>query len=357
MSLEEKKEAPMALQERVMHLENCPTCFQTVSEEHKEKLAKKTQYEIEEITRELEQKIMDKNQLMKELEKEKNLIREYEADKNRAEENKIKFENQQEVKTQIRSESYNLDRTTNEIDDLEKRINTQKKDLEDVEEIKQKQETTNNLLEELAVKQQEMEIKLAEKNKELEIEKRLLDQLHNEIKDKEKLREQTEYLRSLQDWINEKFLTIIIMTEKRVLAKIRNEFSEIFSKWFNMLVDQPLGVKLDENFTPVISNQDYDIEYDFLSGGERTAVALAYRLALNQILNTMLSKIRTKDLVILDEPTDGFASEQIDKMRDIFEQLNAKQMIVVSHEQKIEGFVDNVIRVKKDFTSQIEKLD
>jgi DNA repair protein SbcC/Rad50 len=43
-------------------------------------------------------------------------------------------------------------------------------------------------------------------------------------------------------------------------------------------------------------------------------------------------------------------------MRDIFEQLNMKQIILVSHEQKIEGFVDHVIRIKKDKTSMIEKV-
>ena len=43
-------------------------------------------------------------------------------------------------------------------------------------------------------------------------------------------------------------------------------------------------------------------------------------------------------------------------MRDIFEQMNAKQLIVVSHEQKIEGFVDHVLKVSKDFTSNIEEL-
>ena len=91
-----------------------------------------------------------------------------------------------------------------------------------------------------------------------------------------------------------------------------------------------------------------------MSGGERTAVALAYRLALNQILNSMLSRIKTKDILILDEPTDGFSEQQLDKVRDIFEQLNSKQLILVSHEQKIEGFVDNVIRIKKDGVSCID---
>jgi len=60
-----------------------------------------------------------------------------------------------------------------------------------------------------------------------------------------------------------------------------------------------------------------------------------------------LSKIKTKDLVILDEPTDGFSEQQLDKLRDVLQQLDVKQMIIVSHEQKIEGFVENVIKFKK----------
>ena len=77
-------------------------------------------------------------------------------------------------------------------------------------------------------------------------------------------------------------------------------------------------------------------------------MALAYRLALNQIINSLLSKIKTRGLVILDEPTDGFSDQQLNKMRDILQELNTKQLILVSHEQKIESFVDNVIRIKKE---------
>jgi exonuclease SbcC len=53
-------------------------------------------------------------------------------------------------------------------------------------------------------------------------------------------------------------------------------------------------------------------------------------------------------LVILDEPTDGFSEQQLDKMRDVLQQLNIKQLIIVSHEQKIEGFVENVIKFRKE---------
>jgi exonuclease SbcC len=177
--------------------------------------------------------------------------------------------------------------------------------------------------------------------------------LSEEIKEKENIRKETDYLRELQYWLSEKFISMINLTEKNVMVKLRNEFSKIFSEWFSVLVSSSLSVRLDEEFTPIITNQDYEIEYDFLSGGERTATALAYRLSLNQILNSMLSQIKTKDVIILDEPTDGFSTEQIEKMRDIFDQLNAKQMILVSHEEKIEGFVDHVMKVEKDKKSNV----
>jgi exonuclease SbcC len=164
------------------------------------------------------------------------------------------------------------------------------------------------------------------------------------------------YLRSLQDWLEGNFMPLMNLTEANVMISLRKDFSRIFNEWFSTLVSDNLSVRLDEDFTPIITNQDYEIDYAFLSGGERTAVALAYRLALNQVINSMLSKLKTKDILILDEPTDGFSEQQLDKMRDIFEQLEAKQIILVSHEQKIEGFVDNIIRIKKDGTSKIESV-
>ena len=100
--------------------------------------------------------------------------------------------------------------------------------------------------------------------------------------------------------------------------------------------------------SPVIEQQDYELDYEFLSGGERTAIALAYRLSLNQVLNSIMSHLKTRNLVILDEPTDGFSAQQLDKMRDVLNQLKVDQLILVSHEQQIEGFVDNIVRIRKE---------
>lgn len=139
------------------------------------------------------------------------------------------------------------------------------------------------------------------------------------------------------------------------MAKIHHEFDALFQQWFGMLVDDTImTARLDETFTPIVQQNGYEIEVEHLSGGERTACALAYRLALNKTINSLINNIKTKDLLILDEPTDGFSTEQLDRMRDVLEQLNLKQIIIVSHEQKIESFADRVIRVQKaEHMSQI----
>ena len=176
------------------------------------------------------------------------------------------------------------------------------------------------------------------------------------IKEKQELKKKVDYLKELEDWLSEKFLNLILFTEKNVMLKLREEFSKLFSEWFSVLVPEGLSVRLDEQFSPITEQQDYELSYEYLSGGERTAVALAYRLALNQVINSLLSKIKTRDLIILDEPTDGFSETQLDKIRDVLAQLKVQQLILVSHESKIESFVENIIKFKKeDGVTKVER--
>ena len=133
--------------------------------------------------------------------------------------------------------------------------------------------------------------------------------------------------------------------EKQVLLNVHAEFDSLFKQWFDVLMeDEFLNVRLDDTFSPVIEQNGYETLVSNLSGGERTAAALADRLALNKVVNELMSGIQTKDLSILDEPTEGFSSEQIAKVRDVLEQIGVKQTIIVSHETKIDFFVDSCIR-------------
>ena len=133
------------------------------------------------------------------------------------------------------------------------------------------------------------------------------------------------------------------------MLKVYNDFNSLFQKWFYTLVNtEDIKIRLNQDLSPLIEQNNHDIDYNYLSGGEKTAAALAYRLSLNQVINNLITSIKTNDLIILDEPTDGFSDEQLDRIRIVLKELNLKQIIIVSHEPKIETFVDNVISFKKE---------
>ena len=89
----------------------------------------------------------------------------------------------------------------------------------------------------------------------------------------------------------------------------------------------------------------YEQEFNYLSGGEKTSIALAYRLSLNNIVQQI---IRIKpNLLILDEPTDGFSINQLNKVKEILQELQSEQVIIVSHEKVLESFADQIFKVKK----------
>ncbi|MBI2573015.1 SMC family ATPase [Candidatus Woesearchaeota archaeon] len=156
-------------------------------------------------------------------------------------------------------------------------------------------------------------------------------------------------------WLEEHFLPLTLTIEKHVMVTIHQLFAQLFQDWFSILMqDDTITARIDETFNPIIEQNGYEVTFSNLSGGEKTSCALAYRLALNRVINDVIHEIKTKDFLILDEPTDGFSSEQLDRVRDVLEKLGLRQIILVSHEAKIESFVDHVIRVRKqDHVSEL----
>lgn len=176
-----------------------------------------------------------------------------------------------------------------------------------------------------------------------------IESLEKEIKAKEEQKKQVERYQRYENWLSGFFLNLMGTIEKHVMVNIQQEFNSLFQKWFSMLVmDEALNLRIDEEFSPIVEQNGFETDYSYLSGGERTAIALAYRLALNKVINDRIEKIKTKDLIILDEPTDGFSTEQMNSVRDVLNELNNRQTIIVSHEPKIESFVDTTVRFVKE---------
>ena len=93
-------------------------------------------------------------------------------------------------------------------------------------------------------------------------------------------------------------------------------------------------------------DRHYQQNIDYLSGGEKTSIALAYRLALNRTVQEE-GMAQQSNLLIFDEPTDGFSDNQLDKFRNILDNLDCGQVILVSHEKRLESFADNIFKIEK----------
>jgi len=346
-SLDIKNADNEKIKTKITNVEICPTCLQDVSPVYKSNVINKLESDIVKNNSRIKQLSLEKQNISERISKIYNEISSNEKELQELNLLKIKFEGVQEKTDRIKElENSNelikkdLSLLNQHIESLEKSIFELKK-LDNIFQLKQ------NELEEALRQEKLAEIKVAELKKEIDVFSKQIEELKENIKKVEEVRKQLEYLIKLEDWLSKKFAPLIAVIEKNVMVKLKIEVSTLFAEWFGMLVPDTFNVQLTDDFTPIIEYQDYEISYAYLSGGERTAIALAYRLALTQVINSLLSKIKTKDLIILDEPTDGFSEQQLDKMRDVLQQLDVKQMIIVSHEQKIEGFVENVIKLKK----------
>ena len=343
-----KNEENRKIEQKFSNLEICPTCLQNVDSLYRANVLN----QIHSNTLENNKKLEDFEEKRKQIEQK---IKKIDAEISVKEKilsdlNILKFKvegiNEKQIRIQ-EIEKMNI-LLENDVDLLDNHLKNLENSILELEKFDKIFETKEKELDEALKEEKLAEIKVAELKKEIEMISKQIEESREKIARTEGIKKQMDYLNELENWISKKFVSLISLIEKNVMIKLKVEFSESFSEWFNMLVSDSFNISLRDDFTPIIEQQDYEIDYQYLSGGERTAVALAYRLSLNQVINSLLSKIKTRDIVILDEPTDGFSDQQIDKMREVFGQLNVKQLIIVSHEPKIESFVDNVIRFKKE---------
>ena len=334
---------------KIVSLEECPVCEQNVDATHKDNVKAREQKNISDLDSQLT-KLSDlkvqRNEEIQLLDKELEILT-----------NKL---GKQEIMT-LKQARLDADKkkkeallkeqivTKAELEKLDKEILESKKKLEASTDIQTKYSEARKLYEVVREKQKVEEIKNAELVREEKTLREIQDRVKEEILKKEESKKKLAFVNEMQNWLLKYFMNIIYLMEKQIMLQIHQEFNQYFQEWFNILIeDENLNVRLDETFTPIIEQNGYESYMDNLSGGEKTSVALAYRLALNKVINDFIGTIKTKDILILDEPTDGFSSEQLDKIRELLEAIRIKQIILVSHEPKLESYVDHIVRVHKE---------
>ena len=175
-----------------------------------------------------------------------------------------------------------------------------------------------------------------------------IKQNEQKISESKKWEEKHKKFVQFQEWLELFFIPTISKIEKQVLLSILQNFNETYTRWYSILVeDHTKESRIDENFTPIVNQDGYEQEVGYLSGGEKTSIALAYRLTLNSLMRKETESMKS-NLLILDEPTDGFSKNQLGKIRELLDELKSEQIVLVSHEKELETYVDNIFQISKD---------
>ncbi|HJO14796.1 MAG TPA: AAA family ATPase [Candidatus Pacearchaeota archaeon] len=347
-ALDNKKAEANSLIKQISGLDKCPTCLQQVSLNYKDDMLNNAKKEIDIVDNNIYGYDKRKNDLIEKINVVKNLIEKFEKQNKEMDLLKIKIDSFKEKESRMEEIQKQIVGLNEDVLMLQQQILRLNKEIKSYDKYDIIFNERTNDLKEAKDRENKASIRKAEISKEIEFLEEQIKELKERIEKKENMKNDTDKLKGLENWISGRFLEIVLFTEKQVMSTLKHEFSNLFSRWFSNLVSENLTARLEDDFSPIIEQNGFELDYQFLSGGERTAIALAYRLSLNQVINSILSNIKTNNLVILDEPTDGFSTQQLEKMREVLEQLDTEQLILVSHEQKMEDFVDNIIRIEKE---------
>ena len=172
-------------------------------------------------------------------------------------------------------------------------------------------------------------------------------EIKNEINQSEKWYNEYKKLDEHYTWTKQFFIPTVDEIEKQILISIQQDFNENYRKWFKLLIDDSSkDSRVDEKFTPILEQDGFEQDFYNLSGGEKTSISFAYRLTLNEMMRKNTESLKS-NLLILDEPTDGFSDTQLTKVKDVLKELNSEQIILVSHQKELGTYADNSFQISK----------
>jgi len=228
-------------------------------------------------------KLSFKKQLKNEINKKNEILLKLENYKN------VNFEN---IDIQIKQIEKEIERISNEIGKLEGEIKTNEK-----------------MINELKIRREDIK---------------------KELNEYEKKKTQKE----IYEELNNRLINLITFERKRSYENLKFYVQYYFEK-FNLSDYKSIEIEFsDEEMDIFLKNlSGYDLNVNSLSGGEKTALSLAIRLAIAQMLD-----IKFK-IFILDEPTDGMDNERIESLGELFYNFIKYnpdyQLIVITHEEEI----------------------
>ncbi len=315
---------------------DCPTCEQGVTREH-----------IAKIKNKYENKIHDKYTVLSDLEVSLRSYKERmdaasKLDAFKSEINRIELA-LKEREDQARSLIGNKQKIESELGAMHttlQGLDAKRKELEGLEQKELSLSREVSSIESIIISLQkniaEDKLMLAEKEKKL-----------IELQEQKKKMEKTGAVISVLNRLRDDIRDIREIVRSRFLMNLRAEFQKTFENLRLHENDYSVDVKPDYEPVCYTSEGGEEVPIINLSGGEKTSVAMAYRLSLSDIA-AQLGGVQRTEVLLLDEPTLGFDRDDIKEIPTILRNIETiPQIILVTHVQELKEAADHLYTIEK----------
>jgi exonuclease SbcC len=209
--------------------------------------------------------------------------------------------------------------------------------------------------------------KVTEKLSELDRESELqaeIGRVQGEIDDLEALRERRDRLAATVDrleslyeeteQLQEMYGMLRAQLRQRNVESLERMLNETFELVYEN--DSYSRLELDGDYELTVYQKDGEpLDPEQLSGGERALFNLSLRTAIYRLLAEGIEGSAPMPPLILDEPTvfldAGHVTQLLDLVQHMRDEVGVDQILVVSHDEELVGAAEDLVRVRKDPTS------
>jgi exonuclease SbcC len=364
---------------------NCPICTQELTSDHKERILSEKTNEKNKLETEVKSLIEQHTKFKQEYEL-KNKQREFynrniemfeklKIELKQIDDFKIKVKENSELEikqkdnlTKIQNEMLKIEQEQKDYDNKLKQINdfdNKNKDLIKVkEDIIQNKELLTKITynpEEYSKIKSEMQKTLTE----LQYKKEIVLEKEKQLKDEQfKLEQYNNILRNQtiaekESTILTKYIddfTTVSNVSKKTQEQVRQYVVDSINLIFQDLWQQIYPYKDFTNIKFNASDGDYKIELlfnneykreldEYISGGERSSIALALRIAMSLVMKNKLN------LIVLDEPTHNLDNKTVLSLSNLLNSYLPQfvdQIFVITHDNTLEQYANNVYYIERN---------
>jgi exonuclease SbcC len=320
----------------------CPLCGSKITEEHKS--------EVEEIYGSM-------------ISESQSAIMDYQTELERIERVLPKAKRRDEILKSFESDRRILNEKIPRADEMKSRIKELEVKLSGLELVVKGYETMKKKIDDLQRKNNEISSKVSSLQTEIKSfesqardETERIAELKDQLIDFENIKENLKSKKAAIEILNRLRQDIRSIREK-VRMRFLNDFKIEFQRKFEEIrkYEEEYSVDIKVDYEPIAYSGGEEVAITTLSGGEKTSVALSYRLALADIA-AQIGGIQESELLMLDEPTTGFDEDDIKALPEALANLRTiPQIIIVTHAEELKETADYKFEVKKE--GRISKVE